>query len=70
MGYFEPRPYDFPCPRVGDQSDRLIRALALALGEGLKGKLEEVVREFSQIRDSRKRVHIEMNPEKMSYQYV
>ncbi len=56
--------------RIGDQSDRLIRAVALALGEGLKEKLEEVIRAFSQIRDSNRRVRIEMDPERKSYQYA
>ena len=56
--------------RVGDQSDRLIRTVALGLGEGLKEKLEEVIRSFSQIRDSKRYVRIEMNPEKKSYQYA
>jgi len=37
--------------RVGAQSDRLIRTIALGLGEGLKGKLEELIRKFPEIQD-------------------
>ena len=56
--------------RVGDQSDRLIRTLALALGEGLQDKLREVVEMFPKIRKSPKRTRIEIDAEKMSYEYA
>ena len=56
--------------KVGAQSDRLIRAIALSLGEGLKGKLEEVIRKFPEIQDEPAAVRIDMDTEKMSYQYV
>jgi len=55
---------------VGDQSDRLIRAIALALGEGLKRGQEEAVREFARIQDLRRPVGIEMNVETMSFHYA
>ncbi len=58
---------------VGASNDRLIRMMALAIGDGLKEKLDEIIRTtFPQL--SRKRspqtVGIEMNPKAMSYQYV
>ncbi len=56
--------------KVGAQSDRLIRAIALSLGEGLKGKLEEVIRKFPEIQDEPVDVRIDMDTEKMSYKYV
>ena len=56
--------------KVGAQSDRLIRAITLSLGEGLKGKLEEVIRKFPEIQDEPAIVRIDMDTEKMSYQYV
>ncbi len=55
---------------IGEQSDLLIRTLTMALGEGLKERLEEVVRDFAQIRESRRRVRIEVNSETMAYQYA
>jgi len=56
--------------KVGAQSDRLIRAITLSLGEGLKGKLEEVIRKFPEIQDEPAAVRIDMDTEKRSYQYV
>lgn len=56
--------------QVGPQSDRLIRAVALALGEGLKDDQERVVRKFSAIRNRRKPVKIEMNAETMQFVYA
>ncbi len=55
--------------KVGAQSDRLIRTIALSLGEGLKGKLEEVIRSFPEIQDKPASVRIDMDTEKMSYKY-
>ncbi len=56
---------------IGPQSDRLIRVLAVGLDEGLKKKIEEVIREFEHIHRSRRRVPtIQINPQKMSYQDV
>lgn len=56
--------------KVGAQSDRLIRAITLSLGEGLKGKLEEVIRKFPEIQDEAVAVRIDIDTEKMSYRYV
>lgn len=56
--------------KIGEQSDRLIRAVALALGEGLKGKIEEVVRSFPQIHKSKKRPGIDMNPESLAFSFA
>lgn len=58
---------------VGATNDRLVRVMALALGDGLQEKLDEVIRKtFPQL--SRKRlpqsVGIEINPAEMSYQYA
>lgn len=55
---------------VGPQSDRLIRAVALALGEGLKDAQERVIKSFAGIHDSPRRVSIQMNTSTMSYQYA
>jgi DNA-binding transcriptional regulator YiaG len=56
--------------RVGPQSDRLIRAVALALGDGLREGQEEAVRDFAQIQDLRKPVCIELNTETMAVSYA
>jgi putative zinc finger/helix-turn-helix YgiT family protein len=42
----------------GEQSDRLIRTVALAMGEGLQGKLTEVVRGFPAIKKTLRRSKI------------
>jgi transcriptional regulator with XRE-family HTH domain len=34
---------------VGEPSDRLIRAVTLTMGEGLKASIEEIVRKFPEI---------------------
>lgn len=56
--------------RVGDQSDRLIRLLVLALGEGLQGFMAGAVEVFPKIKDRKSPVRIEVDSEKMSYQYA
>jgi putative zinc finger/helix-turn-helix YgiT family protein len=46
--------------RIGEQSDRLIRAVVLTLGAGLQRKAAEVVRAFPQIKpSSRKRLEVD-----------
>jgi DNA-binding transcriptional regulator YiaG len=55
---------------VGDQSDRLIRVTVIALGDGLEEKLKAVVENLPQIGTSYKPLNIEVNLEKMSYQYA
>jgi putative zinc finger/helix-turn-helix YgiT family protein len=56
--------------KIGEQSDRLIRAVSLALGEGLKEKMELVIRSFPQIQKSRKRPGLEMNPDDLSFSFA
>jgi putative zinc finger/helix-turn-helix YgiT family protein len=56
--------------RIGEQSDRLIRAVVLALGDGLKEEMEEVVRSFPNIHKSKRRGCIDMDPESLSYSYA
>ena len=41
--------------KVGEQSDRLIRIMALIMGEGLREKLDEMVKSFSKSRRTRTR---------------
>ena len=55
---------------VGDQSDRLIRAVATALGDGLKKDIEEAVRAFPDIRPDAKKIGIQVDPETLSYKYA
>ena len=56
--------------RVGDQSDRLIRLLVLALGQGLQGFAASTVEAFPGIKDRKSPVRVEVDSEKMSYQYA
>ncbi len=56
--------------RVGDQSDRLIRLVAVGLGEGLKEESERVIRSFPQIKGKPHPVGIQMNAATLSYQYA
>ncbi len=55
---------------VGEQSDLLIRAVILALAEGLRPNVAEVVRDFEKIHKSCRRVRIEVDPETLAYQYA
>jgi putative zinc finger/helix-turn-helix YgiT family protein len=56
---------------IGDQSDRLIRVIALSLGDGLKEELKELItRRFGEIGDEDRSVDIQMNAETLAYQYV
>jgi len=56
--------------KIGEQSDRLIRAVALALGDGLEEKLEEIIRRFPQISSSHQRVRINLDAQNLSYAYA
>lgn len=56
--------------KVGEQSDRLIRAVALVLGEGLKEKMEEVVRSFPHIQKTGKGGSITIDSQDLSYSYA
>ncbi len=51
---------------VGDQSDRLIRAVVLGLSDELRSHIQEVVREFPNIEGVRD-TSIQMDTETMSY---
>lgn len=55
---------------VGDQSDRLIRLTVVALGEGLEEKLKAVVENLPQIGTSYRPMNIQVDLEKMSYEYA
>ena len=55
---------------VGDQSDRLIRVIAVGLGKGLKPELERIVRDFPGIKDEFKNVGINVNTDKLEYEYA
>jgi len=61
--------------KVGSQSDRLIRLTVLSLGDGLREKLDEVIRQvFPNIRRTGAktvpRVGIEIDPKALTHQYV
>jgi putative zinc finger/helix-turn-helix YgiT family protein len=56
--------------RVGDQSDRLIRLVAVGLGEGLKRESEHVIRSFPQIKSKPHPVGILINAATLDYQYA
>jgi hypothetical protein len=56
--------------RVGEQSDRLIRLVALGLGEGLKEENKRVIRSFPQIKGKPHPVGNQMNAAAFSYQYA
>jgi DNA-binding transcriptional regulator YiaG len=55
---------------IGEQSDRLLRVIAVALGDGLKEKIEEVIAMFPQIDSRPQKIGIEINPQDMSHQYT
>lgn len=56
--------------RIGPQSDRLIRMMAVALGEGLRDQLDEVIESFPKIQQARSNVRIDLDPVTLSYQYA
>ncbi len=55
---------------VGEQSDRLIRLTVVALGDGLEEKLKAVVENLPQIGTSYRPVNIQVDLDKLSYQYA
>jgi DNA-binding transcriptional regulator YiaG len=56
---------------IGEQSDLLVRCVAVALGgPGLKGRLEEAVRQFENIKDRKKRVGFQVNAETREVEYA
>ncbi len=56
--------------KIGEQSDRLIRSIALALGDGLKERMEEIVRMFPRIHKSKRRPRLECDAESLSVSYA
>ncbi|MBK7927695.1 MAG: helix-turn-helix domain-containing protein [Bryobacterales bacterium] len=56
--------------RIGPQSDRLIRMMAVALGEGLGDELQNVIASFPRIQQARSTVRIDMDAANGSYQYA
>ncbi len=56
--------------RIGEQSDRLIRMVALALGKGLKERLEEAVWSFRDIEDKQHKGPVNVNMETLSVEYA
>lgn len=58
--------------KLGQQSDLLIRSVALALGDGLRSKMTELVRHFEQVAPKKKAVKVEItaNPETEQYEYA
>ena len=57
--------------RIGEQSDLLVRLVAVALGEeSLKLGMEEAVRQFEKIRKTPRKVLFEVNAETREVQYV
>ena len=55
---------------IGDQSDRLLRVITVALGDGLLAKIEEVIAMFPQIDNTSQKIGIEIDSRDMSHQYV
>jgi len=63
---------------VGDQTDRLIRVMALITGDGLRAKLDEVVELFSKMRAARGRgrkkaprpMQVQVDAPNLTYQYA
>jgi putative zinc finger/helix-turn-helix YgiT family protein len=57
--------------QVGEQSDRLVRMYALALGEGLQEEQRHVVQDcFPQIQHSRRSVRVCIDPSTLAYSYA
>jgi len=56
--------------KIGPQSDRLIRVMAVVLGEGLREELEAVIKSFPNIQGTRSNVRIDMDADNGSYQYA
>ena len=56
--------------KIGEQSDRLIRSITLALGDGLKQRMEDIVRSFPRIHKSKRRPKLECDTESLSVNYA
>lgn len=55
---------------VGEQSDRLIRTVTLALDDNLKERLREVINSFPRISEQSHDDQIKIDPARMSYEYA
>lgn len=55
---------------VGASSDRLIRLVALGLGEGLHEPIKPLLDRFAEIKNISRRPKIEIDTSNMSYQYA
>lgn len=55
--------------KIGEQSDRLMRSITIALGDGLKERIEEVVRSFPHIHKSKRRRRLECDTESLAVNY-
>jgi hypothetical protein len=55
---------------MGYQSDRLIRAVALCLGDNLKGHIEEIVRAFPDIEETIRAIQYQIDAETKEVQYI
>lgn len=55
---------------VGVKTDRLIRAVVLSLGTGLRPFIEQSVRKFMQIDRELRPVRVELDPEELTYAYA
>ena len=55
---------------VGPQSDRLLRLLVAAKGEGMKNVLDQVVEALGRIEDIERPFRLELNPELHSFEYA
>jgi YgiT-type zinc finger domain-containing protein len=56
--------------KIGAQSDRLIRAIVLGMGSGLRPEVEHGVRNFPNIADKAEAVGVELNPADLSFAYA
>ena len=55
---------------VGEQSDRLIRVIAIGLGKGLKDEMEATIRAFPSIAPHVKKIGIHVDTKTMSYEHA
>jgi len=55
---------------LGERADRLIRAVALILGEGLEEHRQEIVRSFPQIEEVIRDIEYNLDPESQTCEYV
>ncbi len=56
--------------RIGQQSDLLIRSVAIGLGPGLCEKMEKLMRDFERIKKTRKKVSVSVDAQTHEYEYA